>query len=108
MIAKKKSKSSMKKTRTQYIREYLAAAKPSNRGPTAVSKALRKRGIKVTVNHVGMVKLGMGLTKRMKKKNKISSFNLQSTIIAKNLLRSCRGDLTLAKNNLNLVSRLLG
>jgi hypothetical protein len=101
-----------KKTRTQYIREYLSSAKPSERGPTATSKALRKRGIKVTVNHVGMVRLEMGLTKRAKKKvskKKVSnSFNLQSTIIAKKLLNACKGDLNLARTNLNLVSRLLG
>ena len=96
-----------KKTRSQYIREYLASVKPSERSPTAVSNALKKRGIKVTVNHVCMVKLGMGLTKKRKKKIS-NSFDLQSTIIAKKLLNACKGDLNLAKTNLNLVSRLLG
>lgn len=95
------------KTRTDHIREYLKSAKPSDRGPTAVSKALKRKGIVVTVHHVGMVKLGMGLTKRTKKP-KAEKFNLKSVSLAKKFLRACDGDISLAKTNLDLISRLMG
>jgi len=45
-----------KKTRSDAIRECLRSLPASKRSPTAVVKSLRSRGIKVTRNHVSVVK----------------------------------------------------
>jgi hypothetical protein len=46
-------------TKTDMIREHLRSLPPSDRSPTAVMKALRKKGCRVTRNHVSVVKSGM-------------------------------------------------
>jgi aspartate oxidase len=53
-------------TKTDFIRKYLAE-NPSNQSPTDVVRALEKKGIKVTVHHVGMVKLQLRGKRVMKR-----------------------------------------
>jgi hypothetical protein len=47
-------------TKTEIIREHLRSLPPSDRSPTAVMKALRAKGCRVTRNHVSVVKTTMG------------------------------------------------
>jgi hypothetical protein len=46
-------------TKTEMIREHLRSLPSSDRSPTAVMKALRAKGCRVTRNHVSVVKTGM-------------------------------------------------
>lgn len=101
-------------TRTDKIRKYLLSLKPSERSPTAVAKALEKKGIKVTVHHVGMVKLalrGKRVLKRVgNRSGRSGRIKLKNSglIIARDLLKSCNNDLDLALENIKIVSRLIG
>lgn len=52
--------------RSDHIREYLIS-NPSNQSPSGVVKALAEKGIKVSVHHVGMVKLGLRGKRVMKR-----------------------------------------
>ncbi len=47
---------SEKKTKTEAIRDHLLSLPPAQRAPTAVAAALRAKGVKVTRNHVSVVK----------------------------------------------------
>lgn len=48
-----------KKTRSDAIRQHLRSLPVHRRSPTAVAKALRAKGFKVTRNHVSVVKTHM-------------------------------------------------
>jgi hypothetical protein len=101
------------KSRSQHIREYLLSVKPSQRGPTAVVQALKEKGISVTVNHVGMVKLALRGKSVMKRKANGSgrsgraAMKNSGLIIARDLLKSCDGNLDNAWQNLQIVAKLL-
>lgn len=72
--------------------------------PSQVVKALRKKGVRVTVHHVGMVKLSLRKKSIVKRKK---NFAIESLSFAKKLLNSCNNDFSLAKINLEAVSKLL-
>lgn len=95
------------KSRSQIIREYLLSLDPSERSPTKVSKALKEKGVDVTVHHVGMVKLYIrrSLEKKTKKNKQVD--NVDSILIAKRLLKHCNQDVSLANKSLEIVSKLL-
>lgn len=106
----------LSKSRSQKIRDYLIKIKcdPKKRaksnskdGPTQIVKALEKKGIKVTIHHVGMVKLSLRKKPILIKQNKNKS-EIKDLIIAKKMLNCCNNDLNLAKRNLEVVSKLLG
>lgn len=102
--------------RSEMVREYLKTLKPNQRSPKAVCEAMKEKGITVSQQLVSQVKLGFKKKNRKNaarvavktkdKKDKIKS-DFQSWTIAKELLRSVGGDLSAAKKNLELVSRLL-
>lgn len=106
-------------SRSQAIRDYLKSVKPSERGPRAVSEALKSKGINVTPQLVSQVKnsikkktkknkkhlLEMARTGKAKPKKNTDSFD--TWILAKNLLKSVDGDLVAAKKNLEIISKLL-
>ena len=106
------------KNRSQHIRDYLKKirCKPHRRasanakdGPTQVAKALKKKGIDVTIHHVGMVKLQMRKKSIQNRSisNKQSKVKIPNLLIAKKLINICNNDLDLAKYNLEAVSKLL-
>jgi hypothetical protein len=101
------------KTRSQHIREHLnkircnlhrRASSNHKDGPTQIVKSLKKKGINVTIHHVGMVKLQMR-KKSLCNKNKSNYLDIK---FAKKLLDVCNNDIDLAKYNLEVVSKLLG
>jgi hypothetical protein len=99
--------------RSEMVREYLKTLKPNQRSPKAVCEAMKEKGITVSQQLVSQVKLGFKKKARKnaariaaKAKHK-NSADFQSWTIAKELLRSVGGDLSAAKKNLELVSRLL-
>jgi hypothetical protein len=106
------------KTRSEHIRDYLKKIRcnPHRRaysnakdGPTQVVKALDKKGIKVTIHHVGMIKLQMrkkSIQNRSISKNR-PNMRISDLIIAKKLINFCNNDLSLARYNLEVVSKLL-
>jgi hypothetical protein len=110
--------------RSQAIREYLNSVKPSDRGPRAVSEALKAKGLSVSPQLVSQVKTSLNKKTSSKKKGRVydSSFSkkikksrpdwfqlesVDTLISAKNLLKSVGGDLNAAKKNLEIISKLL-
>lgn len=122
--------SEKEKSRSQHIREYLESVGSdvnkrselnAKDGPSQVVKALAEKGIKVSVNLVGMVKLSMRKKSIVQKpkwhgkdhkkpKSKVLSdtISTKDLLVAKKFLESCNNDLKTAKNNLEVVSKLLG
>lgn len=106
------------KNRSQQIRNYLKKIRcnPHRRacpnakdGPTQVVKALKKKGINVTIHHVGMIKLQIrkkSIQNRFVSKNH-SKVRIPDLLLAKKLINICNNDLDLAKYNLETVSKLL-
>jgi hypothetical protein len=99
--------------RSEMVREYLKTLKPNQRSPKAVCEAMKEKGITVSQQLVSQVKMGFKKKSRksaaqsaVKTKNKIKA-DFQSWTAAKELLRSVGGDLSVAKKNLEIVSRLL-
>lgn len=101
-----------KKSRSQMVREYLGSASADQCGPTAVVKAFKEKGITISSQLVSQIKNSMK-SKKAKKggtavaKRSKGGENMESWVIAKNLLNSVGGDLNLAKKNLDIVSRLM-
>lgn len=98
-------------SKSELIRRYLSSVGPKERGPKAVSEALKAKGILVTTGLVSAVK-ATSKTKRKKPLSKKDTSankdqNIQSWMIAKNLLNSVGGDLTIAKKNLEIVAKIL-
>lgn len=58
---------------SEKIREYLKNAKPSERSPVAVAKALKAKGFEVSTNLVSLQKNRLGMTKKRKKKKAIKA-----------------------------------
>ena len=105
-----------KVSRSQAIRDYLRTAKPSDRGPRAVSESLKAKGINVTPQLVSQVKSAISKKKsKTKRTNKASAAKIgkknwagwDTWILARNLLKSVDGDLVEAKKNLEIISKLL-
>ena len=103
-----------KKSRSQMVREYLGSASPDQCGPTAVVKAFKEKGISISSQLVSQIKNGLKNKNKPKKngvavakRSKNGSDNMESWVIAKNLLNSVDGDLSLAKKNLDIVARLM-
>lgn len=113
------------KSKSQEIRDYVSGLTDKKVGPSAIVAALKEKGIVVSSQLVTQVVTRMKDNKakaktkaktsvKTKAKAKaiggtrfISDFGMETWIIAKNLLASCGGDLTAAKKNLDLVSRLI-
>jgi hypothetical protein len=102
-----------KKSKTDFIREHLLSS--SDQGPKAVVQALKKKGVDVTIHHVGMVKLklrGKRVLKRIGNRSGRSGRNPigidSKLLIARDLLKSCDNNLVLALRNLKVVAKLVG
>ena len=107
------------KTRSEHIRDYLKkircnlhrrAYSNAKDSPTQVVKALGEKGVEVTIHHVGMVKLQMrkkSIQNRSISKNHPNNMTISDLIIAKKLIDFCNNDLSLARYNLEAVSKLL-
>lgn len=107
--------------RSDKIREYLASAKPSEKGPKAVAEALKAKGINVSTALVSQVKNRLEGKKARRKSIKTkavvrrrrnsSRFDLLGTtahlVRAKDFLKSFGGDLNKAKVSLDVVSKLI-
>lgn len=99
--------------KSEIIRKHLLSIKPSERSPTAVSEALKKKGVNVTVHHVGMVKLALRGKRVMKRtpnksgrsgRSKLGNWSL---FIARDLLKSCDNDLELAMHHIKNIAKLM-
>jgi len=102
--------------RSEKIRQYLRSIKcnlnvksnPDSKGsPSQVVKALKKKGVVVTVHHVGMVKLKLRKKSICIRNKKKKDCAIEKLSFAKRLLNSCDNNLSLAKINLEVVSKLL-
>jgi hypothetical protein len=87
-----------KKTRSDAIRECLRSLPASKRSPTEVMKSLRSRGIKVTRNHVSVVK------SLMSRSRGISAG--EDLVLAKKFLDKVGGQ-ERAQSLISLVSRII-
>jgi hypothetical protein len=102
-----------KKSRSQMVREYLSSAAADQCGPTAVVNAFKEKGISISSQLVSQIKNGLKNKPTAKKggvavaKKSKNSSDMESWVIAKNLLNAVGGDLNLAKKNLEIVSRLM-
>lgn len=105
----------VKVSRSHMVREYLKTASASESGPKAVVEALKSKGINVSQQLVSQIKSAQKKSRKKTastaavatKRNGKSDASIASWIIAKNLLNSVGGDLTAAKKNLEIVSKLL-
>lgn len=87
-----------KKTKTDSIRDHLRSLPPARRAPTAVAEALRAKGIKVTRNHVSVVKSTMS--------RKAGRGSERQLLLAKKFL-SRVGSPSEARRLINLVGRIM-
>lgn len=86
------------KTRTDVIREHLRSLPKGDRSPTAVMKALRAKGCRVTRNHVSVVKSSMS---RSRSKN-----GTRDLILAKRFL-SAVGSPAEARRLITVVGKII-
>lgn len=111
------TKTEVEVNKSEKIREYLKSAKPSDRSPTAVSKALKAKGIEVSPAFVSQIKTKINGKKASKKKAikskpkrmtkpKAKTMAHQSLLSAKDFLNSA-GGLTEAKRLLEIVHNLM-
>jgi hypothetical protein len=101
-----------KKSKTDVIREHLLSSKSFEQSPNAVVQDLKKKGVDVTVHHVGMVKLsirGKRVLKRIGNRSGRSGRTKKNSglFIAKDLLKFCNNNLDLALQNLKVVAKLM-
>lgn len=103
------------KSRSEMIRDHVSAASSeAEKSPSAIIEALKSKGISVTKQLVYQVKASMkkkrrsttGKTAVAARHNSKNSFDA-SWLFAKNLLQSVGGDLKAAKENLEIVSKIL-
>lgn len=112
------------KSRSDLIRECIASAtKPSEKNAAYIIDTLKQKGVNVSKQLVYQVKAAMKKKRRRAAasvaanarfsggrkvgSSRKSSANSQGWLIAKNLLNSFGGDLTAAKNSLEIVARIL-
>lgn len=115
------SKTEVEVNKSEKIREYLKACKPSDRSPTAVAEALKTKGIEVSPAFVSQVKNKMANKKKtIKAKAKIkvkskakkarrksfSTMPHEALLNAKDFLNSA-GGLAQAKKLLDVVDSLM-
>jgi hypothetical protein len=99
--------------RSELVREYLKSAKPSERSPKMVVEALKAKGITVSTQLVSQVKNALKKKSRKKaasvaaKVRHKNNSDMQSWTIARDLLRSVGGDITVARKNLEIVFKLM-
>lgn len=105
---------SSKVNKSEEIRNYLRTAPPDKRMPKDVVAALKDKGIDVGNAYVSIVKSKLMPTKekvqRKKKKSKeetVPMDNFDSLLLAKKYLNAFDGDVSLARKNLELVSKLI-
>lgn len=100
---------------SEKIREYLKNAKPSERSPVAVAKALKAKGFEVSTNLVSLQKNRLGMTKKKKKKaikakarrsaTKPSANGHHDLLLAKSFL-AFAGSIEKAKGLLDVVEKI--
>lgn len=88
----------VKKTKTDSIRDHLLSLPPSLRAPTAVMKTLRSKGVKVTRNHVSVVKSAIS--------RKVARGTEKDLLLAKKFL-SRVGSTAEARRLITLVGRIM-
>lgn len=106
----------VEKSRSELIREYLKSVRSEEqKKPTAVTAALKEKGIQVTPGLVSQIKNKLGNKKRRKKvkavakKTKVAKkeITLDNLIHAKNLLHVFNGDIKAARSALETVKKLI-
>jgi hypothetical protein len=103
------------KSRSEMIRDHVSSASSeAEKSPSAIIEALKAKGISVTKQLVYQVKADMKKKRRrvagktaVAARNNNKSFDASSWLFAKNLLHSVGGDLKAAKENLEIVSKIL-
>jgi len=101
-----------KVNKSEEIRNYLRTAPADKRMPKDVVAALKEKGIDVGNAYVSIVKSKLMPTKEkvQKKKSKeenVSTDSFDSLLLAKKYLNAFDGDVSLARKNLELVSKLI-
>lgn len=86
------------KTKTDAIRSHLLSLPPAKRGPTAIVEALKAKGVKVTRNHVSVVKSTMS--------RKSVRGSERQLLLAKKFLSSVGGP-SEARRLIGLVGRIM-
>lgn len=86
------------KTKTDEIRDYLLSLPPTRRSPTAVVKSLKAKGVKVTRNHVSVVKSNL---------SRISNAGTERRLILASKFLSKVGSLSEARRLIAVVSRIM-
>lgn len=91
--------------KSELIRQHLKATKPSDRSPTAVAEALKKKGVEVTPSFVSVVKLKMKTkgkkTAKTKTRKKVASKKAVKARKANSFFKGDFGNLILAKDFLD-------
>ena len=86
------------KTKTDEIRDYLLSLPPTRRGPTAAVKALKTKGVRVTRNHVSVVKSNL---------SRISNAGTERRLILAKKFLSKVGSPSEARRLIAIVSRIM-
>lgn len=98
---------------SEKIREHLKNAKPSERSPVAVAKALKAKGFDVSPNLVSLQKNRLGMAKKRKKAIKAKARQVikpsanghQDLLLAKSFL-AFAGSIEKAKGLLDVVEKI--
>lgn len=101
------------RTKTDHIRNYFLNHSLET-SPQVASDFLRKKGINVTIHHVGMVKLSIRGYRVLKRKANASGKSgrkpkqneIQILLVAKKLLNLSKKDIKIAKKYINIAKKL--